>query len=103
MVGASAQAFDKEEHETVEQEDNKNDDEELGKFVLNNGDDVVVPAALDDPEETGTFILRGQCQKVHDYGVSLSDALEQNAAVICKMQFWQRNEIEGPPASGDGG
>ena len=50
MPGWSAstvQALDEEEHETMEKEDDEENDDELWKLVLNDGDDVVLPVALD--------------------------------------------------------
>jgi hypothetical protein len=34
-----------------------------------------VPATLDGLGDTAGLILRGQCRKAHDYGVSLSGML----------------------------
>ncbi len=72
MVGSAAQAFDEEQHQTVEYEDDEKNDEKFWQLVLNDGDDVVLPVTLDDLEGADRLILRGHGQKVHDYYVSLS-------------------------------
>ena len=65
-VGEPAQALDEEQHDAVKHVDNQENGEEFGEFVLNDGDDVLVPVILDDFDETARLILRGHGQKVHD-------------------------------------
>jgi hypothetical protein len=75
MIGAPAEAFDEEEHQTVERIDDEENDYEFWELVLNDGDDVVLPGALDAFDGADRLILRGHGQKVHDYDVSLSGML----------------------------
>jgi hypothetical protein len=72
MVGAPAQAFNKEQYQTVEYEDDDENDDEFRELVLNNGDEVVLPVTLDALDGADRLILQGHGQKVHDYDVSLS-------------------------------
>ena len=74
-IGETVQAFDEEQHETVEYEDDEENDDEFWELVLNDGDEVVFPVALDGLDDVGSLILRGHGQKVHDYDVSLSGML----------------------------
>ena len=52
VVGAPAQALDEEEHQLMEDEDDEENEDEFGEFVLNDVDDVVVPAVLDGPDHS---------------------------------------------------
>ena len=61
-----------------------------------------MPVTLDDPDHGVRLFLQGQCQKVHDYDVSLSGAVEQNASAVHKMQFQQGSGVEGLLAAGMG-
>ena len=69
------QAFDEEQHQTVEYEDDEENDGEFWELVLNDGDEVVSPVTLDGLDDVDRLILRGHGQKVHDYDVSLSGML----------------------------
>src|SRR5258708_1582093 len=75
MIGEAGEAFDEEQQQAVEDEDNEENDEKFRQLVLDNGDEVVFPVTLDDPDDVGRLILRGHGQKVHDYHVSLSGML----------------------------
>jgi hypothetical protein len=70
VVGPGAHLFDKKEHYALEREDDQEDDNDFGQLVLQKQDDVSVPVMLDDLKDA--LILRGDYQKEHDCGVSLS-------------------------------
>jgi hypothetical protein len=75
MIGEAMHAFDEEQHQAVEYEDDEENGENFWEPVLNDEDDVVLPAMLNGLNEAYRLILRGHGQKVHDYDVSLSGML----------------------------
>jgi len=62
-VGAVAHPFYEEENDALEDEEDKEDDEDLGQFVPEKQDDVVVPVLFHNVKDV--FILRGRGQKEH--------------------------------------
>ena len=75
MVGAPAHALDEEEHDAVEHEDDKENGEKFGEFGLNRRRMMSLCQSRSMTLTMPWLILRGQGQKVHDYGVSLSGML----------------------------
>jgi hypothetical protein len=78
-IGPAAEPPDKVEDKTVEQICDENNGEDFGKPVSNDEDNVVVPVASDDSENS-VFVLRGHSLKVHHYYVSLSGSLNEDAS-----------------------
>lgn len=93
-VSPSAQAPDEVENKAVKQIRDENNGENFGKPVPKDQDEVVVPIPFDKVQNGFRSILRGHIQKVHDYNVSLSGSIDQNALDVDKMQFRPSRGVE---------
>jgi hypothetical protein len=78
-IGQLAHPLDEEEDNSLQDQDNEKNDDDLWQFESEECYDVRAPVIFDEFDER--LVLQGHGQKEHDYCVSLSvrDAVEQIA------------------------